>query len=131
MDFYEVLDQVVTLLQQRGRVTYRALQRQFTLDEAYLDDLKAELIDGQQVARDEDGKVLVWIGKRAEGQAESGEHPTGATPAPSVAARSTASTPGAEAERRQLTVMFCDLVGSTPLAEKLDPEDLRQVILAY
>jgi TOMM system kinase/cyclase fusion protein len=37
----------------------------------------------------------------------------------------------AEAERRQLTVMFCDLVGSTPLAEKLDPEDLRQVILAY
>src|SRR5262245_43331893 len=36
-----------------------------------------------------------------------------------------------EAERRQLTVMFCDLVGSTPLAEKLDPEDLRQVILAY
>src|SRR5262249_52366104 len=36
-----------------------------------------------------------------------------------------------EAERRQLTVIFCDLVGSTPLAEKLDPEDLRQVILAY
>src|SRR5262249_46188643 len=36
-----------------------------------------------------------------------------------------------EAERRQLTVMFCDLVGSTPLAEKLDPEDLRQVLLAY
>src|SRR5713226_9200948 len=36
-----------------------------------------------------------------------------------------------EAERRQLTVMFCDLVGSTPLAEKLDPEDLREVILAY
>src|SRR5207237_3033116 len=41
------------------------------------------------------------------------------------------STPRPEAERRQLTVMFCDLVGSTPLAEKLDPEDLRQVILAY
>jgi class 3 adenylate cyclase/tetratricopeptide (TPR) repeat protein len=36
-----------------------------------------------------------------------------------------------EAERRQLTVMFCDLVGSTPLAEQLDPEDLREVILAY
>src|SRR3989442_12500047 len=34
-------------------------------------------------------------------------------------------------ERRQLTVMFCDLVGSTPLAEKLDPEELREVILAY
>src|SRR5690348_14682756 len=36
-----------------------------------------------------------------------------------------------EAERRQLTVMFCDLVGSTPLAEQLDPEELREVILAY
>ncbi|HEV8714337.1 MAG TPA: adenylate/guanylate cyclase domain-containing protein, partial [Candidatus Binatia bacterium] len=36
-----------------------------------------------------------------------------------------------EVERRQLTVMFCDLVGSTPLAEQLDPEDLREVILAY
>src|SRR5438876_7250666 len=35
------------------------------------------------------------------------------------------------AERRQLTVMFCDLVGSTPLAEKLDPEELREVVHAY
>src|SRR6516225_6652345 len=37
----------------------------------------------------------------------------------------------AEAERRQLTVMFCDLVGSTPLSTRLDPEDLREVIAAY
>src|SRR6516164_8119308 len=35
------------------------------------------------------------------------------------------------AERRQLTVMFCDLVGSTELAARLDPEDLREVIAAY
>jgi class 3 adenylate cyclase len=38
---------------------------------------------------------------------------------------------GAEAERRQLTVMFCDLVGSTALSSRLDPEDLRDVIAAY
>ena len=38
---------------------------------------------------------------------------------------------GGEAERRQLTVMFCDLVGSTPLATRFDPEDLREVIGAY
>ena len=38
---------------------------------------------------------------------------------------------GAEAERRQLTIMFCDLVGSTPLSTRLDPEDLRDVIGAY
>src|SRR5439155_6458522 len=35
------------------------------------------------------------------------------------------------AERRQLTVMFCDLVGSTPLSEQLDPEELREVVRAY
>jgi len=39
--------------------------------------------------------------------------------------------PIAEAERRQLTVMFCDLVGSTQLSARLDPEDLREVIGAY
>src|SRR6516164_5427268 len=38
---------------------------------------------------------------------------------------------GVEAERRQLTIMFCDLVGSTPLSTRLDPEDLRDVIGAY
>src|ERR1700757_2446239 len=37
----------------------------------------------------------------------------------------------AEAERRQLTVMFCDLVGSTPLSTRFDPEDLRGIIGAY
>jgi class 3 adenylate cyclase/predicted ATPase len=46
--------------------------------------------------------------------------------APPVAAR-----PRAEAERRQLTVLFCDLVESTPLATQLDPEELREVIRAY
>lgn len=38
---------------------------------------------------------------------------------------------GGGAERRQISVMFCDLVGSTPLSERLDPEDLTTVILAY
>ena len=36
-----------------------------------------------------------------------------------------------EAERRQLTVMFCDLVGSTALSSRLDPEDMREVLRAY
>ena len=35
------------------------------------------------------------------------------------------------AERRQLILMFCDLVGSTPLSARLDPEDMRQLIPAY
>jgi predicted ATPase/class 3 adenylate cyclase len=53
---------------------------------------------------------------------------------PSVAAvEATAQEPaiGSEAERRQVTVMFCDLVGSTALSDRLDPEDLREVIGRY
>src|SRR3989454_12065791 len=62
MDFYDVLDQVLDLLRQRGRVTYNALKRQFGLDDACLQDLKDEIIAAQRVAMDEDGKVLVWTG---------------------------------------------------------------------
>ena len=46
----------------------------------------------------------------------------------------TADTPGdhvTSSERRQLTVMFCDMVGSTALSAQLDPEDMRQIILDY
>jgi hypothetical protein len=46
-------------------------------------------------------------------------------------ARAQEVTSASTAERRQLTVMFCDLVGSTALAARLDPEDLREVIGAY
>ena len=60
MDFYQVVDQVVALLRHRGRVSYRALQRQFDLDDAYLEDLKAEIIVAQRLAVDEHGQVLVW-----------------------------------------------------------------------
>ena len=43
MTFYEVLEQVIALLQRHGRVSYRALKRQFALDDELLADLKAEL----------------------------------------------------------------------------------------
>jgi class 3 adenylate cyclase len=138
MDFYAVLDQVLALLRQRGRVSYRALKRQFDLDEAYLDDLKMEIIEVYQCAVDQDGTMLVWTG------------PTGAPPLPTSplhesvqpsptqadhASRDAVSPPTAprptDAERRQLTVLFCDLVDSTRLASQFDPEELRQVVQAY
>ena len=54
---------------------------------------------------------------------------------PSVDATTTSSTPSVSpevrAERRQVTVMFSDLVGSTALSARMDPEDLREVISAY
>jgi predicted ATPase/class 3 adenylate cyclase len=49
----------------------------------------------------------------------------------STAPATAASMPDAAAERRQVTVMFCDLVGSTALAASMDPEDLREIISAY
>ncbi|HEY1431712.1 MAG TPA: adenylate/guanylate cyclase domain-containing protein, partial [Stellaceae bacterium] len=57
--------------------------------------------------------------------------PIGGIPLPNPPPQAGEGRVGVEAERRQLTVMFCDLVGSTALAARLDPEDLREVIAAY
>ena len=57
MSFDEVLARVLDLLQRQGRVSYRALQRRFDLDD-YLDDLKAEIIKAQRLAVDEGGEVF-------------------------------------------------------------------------
>ena len=62
MTFAEVRSQVLELLQRQGRVSYRALKRQFALDDDYLEDLKEELLFSQQEIRDEDGRGLVWTG---------------------------------------------------------------------
>ena len=62
MNFEEILDHVIAMLQRRGRVTYRTLKRQFQLDDDVLADLQEELIYGQRLAVDEDGRVLVWTG---------------------------------------------------------------------
>ena len=125
MTFEELLDQAIDLLQRRGRVTYRTLKRQFQLDDDVLEDLKEELIYGQRLAVDEDGRVLVWTGG-ASAPPESIVLPTSpqeeAHAAPSTPAISpSAQTHTSDAERRQLTVLFCDLVDSTPLASQLDP----------
>src|SRR5882724_1870505 len=62
VDFMAIVDQVIALLRQRGRLTYRTLQLQFQLDETHLEVIKDELLYGQRVAVDEDGRVLVWTG---------------------------------------------------------------------
>src|SRR5262245_2902415 len=60
MTFKEVLAYVIDWLQQDQRLSYRALKRQFALDDDYLEDLKVELIEVRQLAVDQDGKILVW-----------------------------------------------------------------------
>jgi class 3 adenylate cyclase len=64
------------------------------------------------------GRFCVECGHRLDGSGQPAPDRTTPVPLP-------------EAERRQLTVMFCDLVGSTALAAALDPEDMREVIRAY
>jgi len=122
MTFDELLAQVRELLQSKGRVAYRALKRRFDLDDEYLEDLKAELIDAEHVAVDEDGKVLVWVGVTPVTSSQL------SVVSPQPLAPNTQPPSG---ERRQLTVMFCDLVGSTALSAQLDPEELREVVRAY
>jgi class 3 adenylate cyclase/predicted ATPase/energy-coupling factor transporter ATP-binding protein EcfA2 len=140
MTFEEILDQAIAMLQRRGRLTYGALKRQFQLDDAYLDDVKAELIEGQRVAVDEDGRVLVWTSGTAVSPTTTTQAPQPAPLGPPLVTADVQPAQGlplpavpqsANAERRQLTVMFCDLVDSTALSGQLDPEDLREVVRAY
>ena len=131
MDLYAVSDQVRALLQQRGRLAYRMLTLQFQLDDKQLEAIKEEIIDIQQVAADKDGKMLVWTGGET-----SEEMPSQTPDVPALEPSSSAPSaqPEREApsgERRQLTVMFCDLVGSTSLSEQLDPEELQTVVRTY
>jgi class 3 adenylate cyclase/predicted ATPase len=132
MTFDEVLEQVRELLQRKGRVAYRALKRRFQLDDEYLEDLKAELIDAEHVACDEDGKVLVWVGNSSleSEQVQGPKSKVQSQEALPLDSRLRDSRRDA-AERRQLTVMFCDLVGSTALSEQLDPEEWREVVRTY
>lgn len=135
MTFEELLAQLIEVLQREGRISYRALQRRFDLDDAYLDDVKIELIEAKQLASDENGRILVWAAQAATTAppTTAQEGIPGFLPAVQMPQEAPAhvapSVP--EAERRQLTVLFCDLVDSTRLASQLDPEELRQVVQAY
>jgi TOMM system kinase/cyclase fusion protein len=120
--FDDVLEQALEMLRRRGRVSYRALQVQFQLDDNLLALLRDEIVEVHQLAQDHEGKMLVWTGETAL--------PVSPTAPASVPAPPPAAAPP-EAERRQLTVLFCDLVDSTMLASQLDPEELREVVRAY
>jgi class 3 adenylate cyclase/tetratricopeptide (TPR) repeat protein len=134
MTFDEILAQVVTLLQRQGRVSYPALKRRFNLDEAYLDDLKAELIEAQRVAIDEGGRVLVWAGNGGPPAAPTSQPVPEPAPAPlsytppHLAEKILTSRSALEGERKQVTVLFADLKGSMELLADRDPEEARQLL---
>src|SRR2546425_2718207 len=130
MTFDEVLAGVLDLLQRQGRVSYRALKRRFDLDDDYLEDLKAEIIKAQQLARDEAGEVLVWTGGAGQPQTSARDPvraPLTYTP-PYLAEKIFTSRAALEGERKQVTVFFAALKGSTELIEGLDPEEARRLL---
>jgi class 3 adenylate cyclase len=138
MTFEEIVDQALAMLHRRGRVAYRTLKRQFNLDDDALDDLKVELIEAQQVAIDEDGKILVWTGDVAAPPLPASTPAAVRARPPDVGPRTytpahlaekilTARTT-LEGERKQVTVLFADLKDSTELIRGLDPEAAQQLL---
>jgi predicted ATPase/class 3 adenylate cyclase len=103
MDLYTVVDRVKDLVEQRRRISYRAIQLQFELSPDQLDIVCEELLytHGDEVGQD--GRGLMWLHSRRR-------------PTP---------------ERRQLTMLFCDIVDSTALAGRFDIEEWRDLMGIY
>jgi class 3 adenylate cyclase/tetratricopeptide (TPR) repeat protein len=137
VDFEQVLKEVIWRLVTEGSISYRRIKLSFALDDDGLEELRSELIGIKRVAADVDGERLVLAseGRLARPEGTVLPQPLPALrlaerpPAPAIERDLPAAAP--EAERRQLTVMFCDLVGSTALSTGMDPEDLRDVIASY
>ena len=109
MDYDAVLAQVLELLQREHRLSYRILKRRFALDDNDLGDLKEDLIYAKKLAVDEDGRVLVWTGGTSRAPTTAAPVPLPATSDVSAAQGEAAPAlpPPPDAERRQLTVLFC------------------------
>lgn len=108
-------------LRSLGLGQYEQAFRDNAVDEHVLPDLTAEDLKDLGVVLVGDRRKLLSAIVRLQAQVVS----PAATPQPQI----TEEVP--QAERRQLTILFCDLVGSTALSVRFDPEDLREVIQAY
>src|SRR5262249_47856318 len=139
MDFDALFAQVIALLQREQRISYRVLKRRFALSDDDLADLKDELIYAKKLAVDEDNRVLVWIGDQEASPlppAVPTSEPVSAA-APDHEREPLSYTPkhltekiltfrsALEGERKHVTVLFCDLANSTPIAERLGPEHMH------
>jgi SAM domain (Sterile alpha motif) len=114
-----------------GRARYEAAFRENAINEAILPKLTAEDLKDIGVTAVGHRRVLLdaIAALRNETPAKQENAPSAATEPANKPNRVGGRLP--EAERRQLTVMFCDLVGSTVLSGRLDPEELRGIIGTY
>jgi class 3 adenylate cyclase/tetratricopeptide (TPR) repeat protein len=131
MTFDEILTQVLDLLQCEKRLSYRALKVRFGLDDEHLAALKDEIIEAKQLAMDDRGVVLVWIGDGAPAPPAAASTPARASFAtmPAYLAEKIRTTRDTLAgERKQVTVLFADIKDSTELIRGLDPEVAQRLL---
>src|SRR6266700_3323135 len=126
--FEETLAQVIELLRRERRVSYRALRRRFGLDEEYLADLKVEIIQAKQLATDEDDTILVWTGEATPTSVSTLERPPLTYTPAHLSEKILTKRTALEGERKQVTVLFADIKGSTELIAGLDPEEARTLL---
>jgi class 3 adenylate cyclase/tetratricopeptide (TPR) repeat protein len=129
MGFLEIVGRAKGYLREHGRISLRALKREFDLDDETLDELAEELVDLQRVASRE-GNVLSRVGPPAV-EPDTERAPKTPSKVGAASSATAAGPPGTKGERRHLTVMFCGLVGSTALGESLDPEELHGLMRDY
>src|SRR5262245_62019019 len=109
--FEEILTQAIAMLQRLGRVSYRALKVQFRLDDDLLELLKDEIVEVHQLARDQEGKMLVWTGDTTADAPSLPPKPDQAhTPltytTPHLTEKMLTSRSAIEGDRKQVTVLF-------------------------
>src|SRR5215471_18251721 len=118
---------VVVWLRGLGLGKYEAAFRENDIDETVLPSLTAE--DLKDLGVSIVGHRRKLLDAIAALRTDTGVKAASADAA--TAPSATSVSPEDRAERRQVTVMFSDLVGSTALSAQMDPEDLREVISAY
>ena len=134
MTFEEMLDQALAMLQRRGRMTYRALTLQFSLDDDHLEALKDELLYAHPHVVEDDGRGLIWTGETCPPSTpgspqvpELERAPRSYTPA-HLTEKILEARLNLEGERKQVTVLFADLKGSMELLADRDPEEARLLL---
>ena len=143
MDFDALFAQVIALLQREQRISYRVLKRRFALSDDDLADVKDELIYAKKLAVDEENRVLLWAGGTAPmpmptsapahpesallRNTDDAREPLSYTPK-HLAEKILTSRSALEGERKQVSVLFCDLANSTPIAERIGPEAMHTLL---
>jgi class 3 adenylate cyclase len=118
---------IVVWLRSLGLGKYEAAFRENEIDETVLPSLTHEILKELGVTAVGHGLKLLDAIAALRGDTSATAPSTNVATTPAVPSAS----PEDRAERRQVTVMFSDLVGSTALSARMDPEDLREVISAY